>query len=278
MKTRKLFFGFLISMIGITLFVISCKKDDIDKDTETVSDNAFAFKTFNDLSTISDQAASGGLQTFADFNAIGSLLGGCATISHDTTSIPHKLIIDFGDSNCLCRDFRYRRGKIIVSYTGRYRDSGTVIVYSFDNYFVTDCQITNNSSRTVTNKGRNSSGHLWYIISENGSIIKANNGGTITWISTRTREWIAGSTTLQSADDVYLISGTASGTSANGQNFNLASVTPVRIELNCHNIVSGIVEINIAGKATRKLDYGNGTCDNQATVTILNRTYTITLR
>jgi hypothetical protein len=277
MKT-KLFYGLIISIMGIALIVSSCKKDDIDKDTETANDNAFANKAFNDLQTISDQASAGSLQTFVASTGEATLLSGCATVTLDTIANPHSLTIDFGTTNCLCKDYRYRRGKIIVTYTGRYRDSGTVITYSFDNYFVTDCQITNNSSKTVTNMGKNTSGHLWYTISENGTIIKANNGGTITWISTRQREWIAGESTPIWTDDIYLISGTASGTSSNGQNYTLTTISPLRIELTCHNIVSGIVEINIAGKAKRTLDYGNGTCDNQATVTILGKTYTITLR
>jgi hypothetical protein len=194
-------------------------------------------------------------------------------------AVPHSITVDFGTTNCMCNDGRYRRGKIMVSYTGRYRDSGTVITYSFNNYAVSDHEVSNSSTKVVTNLGRNTNGNLHYSITESGSILKPNNGGTVTWASTRGREWIAGSNTILIwSDDEYLITGTANGTSAAGVTYSFNVTKALHIKLNCHNIVAGTVDITPAGKAVRTLDYGNGTCDNQATVTILSKTYNITLR
>jgi hypothetical protein len=43
------------------------------------------------------------------------------------------------------------------------------------------------------------------------------------------------------------------------------------------HFTQGTLEHTPGGKATRYIDFGNGTCDDQATVTINGTTYTITL-
>jgi hypothetical protein len=54
-------------------------------------------------------------------------------------------------------------------------------------------------------------------------------------------------------------------------------MTPLRIELACRFIVSGTIEMRPQDRPVRLLDYGNGDCDNVATVTINGETYTIYL-
>lgn len=279
MKTTKIIKPLILAaIIGVTFS--SCRKDKddelFDKDTSASSDNALAEVTFNDVKNIADEAADGSLTSyFPTNNSEVRLMGPCATITNDTTVSPRKLTIDFGSVNCLCNDGRYRRGQIIVSYIGKYRDSASTHTITFNNYFVNDNQVL--GSKTVTNNGHNSSGNLSYTIAVNGQIIKANNGGTITWNSARTREWIIGENTPQWSDDVYLITGTASGTSASNNSYTAVINTALRKELSCKHIVSGTFAITPQGKATRYVDFGNGACDNQATVTINGKVYNITL-
>ena len=106
----------------------------------------------------------------------------------------------------------------------------------------------------------------------------ANGGGTITWTSARTREFIAGASTPTWTDDIYLITGTASGTSSKGNSFTAQTIDPIRKEMACYFIVSGSIEFIPSGKAVRVIDFGNGNCDNQATVTINGTVYNITLK
>jgi hypothetical protein len=40
------------------------------------------------------------------------------------------------------------------------------------------------------------------------------------------------------------------------------------VALNCRWIEKGTIEFKPGGKLTRMVDYGNGNCDNKATVTI----------
>ncbi len=277
MKTKKIInYLFVVAAIGIT--ISSCrKKEEKDNDTSASSDNALAEITYNDVNNIADEASTGSLSSYLSTNddADKSVLSTCATITHDTVSVPHLLTIDFGPTNCLCSDGRNRRGAINVSYTGRYRDSASTHTISFTNYFVNDNQIL--GTKTVTNNGHNAAGHLVYSVQVNGQIVKAGGGGTITWTSSRQREWIAGEGTPTWLDDSYLITGSASGTSATGNSFTASITSALRKNIGCRYLVSGTLALTPSGKATRYIDFGSGACDNQATVTINGNVYNITL-
>ena len=279
MKTKKII-QYLVVVAAVSMFFTSCRKskdEETDKDTSASSDNALAEGTYNDVLNIADEASKGNLTSYIAPNSSleKSILSTCATITNDTNVTPHLLTIDFGSANCLCNDGRNRRGKINVSYSGHYRDSASTHTITFTNYFVNDNQVL--GTKTVTNNGHNSAGHLTFSIQITGQIIKANNGGTISWTSTRTREWILGESTLIWGDDAYLISGSANGTSASGNTFVLTITSPLRVEIGCRHIVSGTFSLTPSGKPTRYVDFGNGTCDGQATVTINGNVYSITL-
>lgn len=278
MKSKNLLKYLMIVTITGFLFT-SCKKkqDDMDNDTSAAGDNALAEATYNDVHNIADQASTGTLTSYSPtFNSNEKgLLSSCATVTINTTVNPHTITVDFGTVNCQCSDGRNRRGIINITYTGNYRDSASTHTITFTNYYVNDNQVL--GTKTVTNIGRNAAGHSVFSISVNGTIIKANNGGTITWTSSRTREWIIGESTPNCSDDVYLISGSASGTNTSGNSFTAQITNPLRRELSCRHFVSGTFTLTPSGKATRTIDFGNGVCDDQATVTINGNVYNITL-
>lgn len=271
--------------LAVWMFIFSagvltgCRKDknDLDTDTGTSVDNAFAEAIYEDASTMADQAVEGGLTSFRGTGDDPTLLSQCATVSLDTVSNPKLITIDFGTTNCLCMDGRYRRGKVLVAYSGAYRDIGTVITIGFDNYFVGDYQVQ--GTRTVTNQGLNAANHTWFNINVNGTITSPS-GQVLSHQSTRVREWIAGENTLLWSDDVYHITGTATGVTFNGTSYIASVTTPLQKALNCRWIENGVLEFTPSGKQTRLINYGylNGNCDRYAELTIGNNTYTLELR
>ena len=262
-------------MVLLSILVLqACKKEnELDTDILTSRDNALAEQVFSNVALMADEAYDHGPTSKGTDAMI--ILGNGVTISLDTVANPHQLIIDFGSSNILCNDGRFRRGKVLVAFTGPYRQQGTVITITFDKYHVNDHKV--DGTKTITNQGLNSSGNPSYDIQINGSIEKANNGGTITWNSSRTREWVDGDSTLVLTDDIYHITGSANGVSSAGNAYTIQITKELRRELACKHIVSGTFTLDISGKNTRTIDYGNGVCDNVATVSILNQTFTITL-
>lgn len=273
----------VIATCLVTFSFIGCKKDaKSDSDTTSAQDNSLAESNYNDVNTMVDASASAGtsfsfrVATNNGTARVENIFGGCGSVTVDTVSATRSIVIDFGSSNCLCIDARYRRGKILASWTGKYRDSGTVVNISFDNYFVNDNQIK--GTHKTTNLGKNTSAHLVYKVEVNGQIVKASSGGTITWTSTRMREWVDGaSTPLNLLDDTYSITGSASGTIASGASYTINITQALVRKMSCRWFESGKVEITPNGGLTRTLDYGSSGCDANATVTIAGISFPIVL-
>lgn len=274
----KITHAILASVSLISLALSSCRKEEFitAEMVQTATNNSMAELYDNDAQNMIDEAAtSGNLQTYkTDEDA--SLLSACATVIRDTTSSPKMVTIDFGTTNCTGNDGRVRRGKIIATYTGAYRDAGTVINITYDNYFVNDAQVS--GSRTITNTGTDSLGFPQFDVQASIQIDLPNGGGTISRNSSRTRSWIAGSATSIRTDDVYSITGTASGINASGNAYNVLVIEPLIRNLACRrHFTQGIVQIDVAGRSSRRLDYGNGICDDAAVLTVNGRTRTINL-
>ncbi len=271
-----------ILLLGCFLFTFySCTKNnssnDADNETQSAADNSFAESTNNDVITISTQSEDNGVTGSLGDSTYGYLLSPCANVSIDNISNPHRLIIDFGNSNCLCLDGKYRRGKILVAYTGLYRDSGSTHTISFNNYYVNDYKIE--GTQTVINNGVNGADNITFSIQVN-STITDTSGRTLTYTSERTREWVAGEATEGLTgwiDDVYSITGTASGTAFDGTQFTSNIASALIVALNCRWIEEGKIEFKPDGKLTRTINYGNGDCDNKATVSIAGLSFDILL-
>jgi len=268
--------------ILLTISITSCNKDSnpgngADNNMESAENNSLAESYYNDVTTLVDAAAYNGANMTFRTTEEQTVLSACVTVTVDTVSSPRTITIDFGTSNCLCIDGRNRRGKILASYTGKYKDSGTVIGITFENYFVDENQVK--GTKTVTNKGKNVSGNIVYQVAVNGQLVKANGKGTITWISTRQREWMAGAATpLNILDDVYGITGTANGTNASGKAYAITITQALVRKMNCRWFESGIVTLVPEGVPAVTLDYGDSGCNANAVVTINNKEYDILLK
>lgn len=270
-------FSAAIIFASLLVFNTGCNKEDIQlEDSKLTQDDAYAEITFENVSDMANEAYDMGTgNQLKLFPGNRMFLSECATVTLDTVSFPHVMTIDFGDENCLCHDGKYRRGKIIMTFTRRYREPGTVITHTFEDYFVNDKSVQ--GTKIVTNMGENEDGNLYFTIEVEG-IIEKEDGSTFSWNSSRVREWIQGSDTRTRWDDIYLITGTASGTRPSGLSWEQEIILPLRVELACRFIVSGSIEIRPQDRPVRLLDYGNGDCDNEATVTVNDEVFIIYLK
>jgi hypothetical protein len=283
----------LTLLINGLILINACKKDDEepkDYDTQTTQDNSLAESTYNNINDIVNEAMTrgdSGLQSFRNGDPGFTFLSTCATVTVTPATPPATggfITVDFGSTSCLCHDNRYRRGVITISYTGAYRDSATVITTGFNNYFTGKTtanmfQVT--GTKTIANMGRNSNGNINFNITVDGHLTNSN-GEIMDWTSTRNREWISGFNTYQWSDDQYKITGSSSGKNFEGNTFSANITSPLLVNLSCNSmffvITQGVFELTPTGKATRKLDYGDGTCDDKATITVNGQTFNVTLR
>ncbi|MFN5182853.1 MAG: hypothetical protein ACK5D5_07490, partial [Bacteroidota bacterium] len=138
-------------------------------------------------------------------------------------------------------------------------------------------------TKTITNQGSGAGYFMRHSIVVNGTIVKANGAGTITWSCNRTRDWVSGDTTFMWDDDIYHINGSASGTKANGNTYTSTITNALVRKFDVTNpickryFVQGTINHQPADKPLRVIDFGNGTCDNIATITVNGQTYTFQL-
>lgn len=267
----------LLPALFLALLATACEKETAEQisDRKLANDDAIAEAIFEEISEISDYAFRLGSNGFTKSSDDGSRMGGCASITLDTTVMPHEMIIDFGEENCLCGDGKWRRGQIIVTFTGPYHQTGTVITHGFNDYYVNDNHVE--GSKVMTNLGPNADGYPEYETVVDGTVTLNINQGIISWQANRLRTWIEGYDTNVWFDNVFLITGSGSHSHSNGGGFTRTILEPLRKESTCHHLVSGIVETVPQNRPTRILDYGGGNCDNIATLTIGDNTFIIRL-
>ncbi len=263
---------FIVLLAFLALAVPSCKKEDV---SETVDTEIATAKNSEESEAVSDEVGNIADAAYKGTSIVGrnsspeaqlDALSNCAVITHDTLSNPHLLTIDFGATNCLCNDGKYRRGQILVSYTGSYFAQGSVKTTTFNNFFRNDNKIE--GTRTVTNLGLNGDGNMAWSVSAVNMKVTRTTGAFHTWNSERTRTMIAGQNTTAWADDQYTIIGNGSGVNANGVGYTANITTPLHRALSCHWIDSGVIAFTRSNGATRTINFGTGTCDDQAIVTV----------
>ncbi len=248
--------------------LVSCRKEKEEAVDNTVArDNSTSEVYFNDLLKVVDDVAN------STEGIRGDGLGCIDELTVDTESSPMTMMIDFGSDNCVGSDGRIRKGKIYVTFTGRYRDEGTVITITPDNYSVNGYLIE--GQKVVTNLGPDENGHLHFSVNVNGTLTAPGGAYTTQWSAQRVRTWLEGSETYTIWDDVYEITGSGSGTNRFGAAYTILIVSPLRIEIGCPWIVSGGIRISPQQAAVRTLNFGSGDCNEGFTVEVNGNSYAI---
>lgn len=279
MKKSIFAFATIIGMVSIN----SCKKEDKYDNSSAPKSNAIIENAFDDMTNMSDQAVNGYLYFYnlpkvtvvyasKDENLLDKV--DCnVVLTIDTLNSLKTVTIDWGNSNCDCNDGKQRRGKIVTTFTGKYRDVGTVITHTPVDYYVNNNKIE--GTKTVTNMGLNASNQPYFNISVNGSVTMAD-GEVFTYTSNRIRTWTHGySTGINFMDDEYDITGSANASSSNGNGYTATITQALHVKVGCAYVVSGTLEFTPTGKALRTINYGSGTCDNTFTVSVNGNTYTV---
>ncbi len=263
-KTRKTMQKLLSIALVLTIGLTACQKEAVDVSQEADDDKSTQFENLLTLDEgiVDELYVADAPESFPP--------APCATVTRDTTTTPRTITIDYGTTNCLCVDGRFRRGVVVISYTGQRRQLGSSYSVAFTNYFVNDNAVAGSISGSYSLNNGNP------FITRNSSLTLTDTANQVrTRTANRTIEMIAGFGTPVRSDDVFLINGSSS-TSNSRFSSTQTITTPLRKELSCNWLVSGVMTTT-RGTQSRTIDFGNGTCDNQATVTTARGTRTITL-
>lgn len=267
----------LYYFVALSLLVLGAcgRLKELQGGWQSEQDNALVQELFDDVyKQVDDESQQEDSLRSPNCPAVGIVFA-------NQTVFPATLTLDFG-TGCLGADGRNRSGRIVSVHSAPWRQAGATITVSLDDYMVNGYQV--DADIVITNGGRNAANQIFFTVSvQNGMVIDAE-GQTLTYESNRTYTWIEGeSTTFAShglagiEDDVYLIQGTASGVNREGRSYTVSTPTPLRRELDCRWIVSGVLQVTPQGYDPRTLDFGNGACDNQAVASVAGYTLDIYL-
>jgi hypothetical protein len=270
------FFKTGIAIASIALFSVGCTSESastIDDLKVASADNAQSSSISDDVVSTVDGFVNKAETTLPKLSIVGmskapTIDSAGVKIDIVRTSLsnyPITVTIDFGTTGFTGKRGNVFKGKVIVTVSGIMLIPGSVRTIKYQNFSINDNAVT--GTKTVTCKSPLS----WGVVA-NDTITRASDGAKITYNVDQTRNYVP------AGDDSYFfIQGTASGVNAKGKSYTAEITTGLKIFVNYKHIVSGLLTVK-SGAKTAIIDYGNGTRDDQAKVTIGVKTYDITLK
>lgn len=247
-----------------------------DSPTEASLSETQIDETMEDIDLLVEEAINNNTSLLRAASVDSNLyLTECPVITIDTVAVPHVMTIDFGTS-CTGKDGKVRSGKILVSATS-FKILPSVRTKTFQNYMVDGKKIEGNVIKSiqkdVTLQTRTA------ILKENITVINTVKGDTVSRSSDITRLYKRNVLTDKS-DDQTLTWGTVINTRPNGvvTTKTIAEATPLLFEAFCKHIVSGIASFENTKGKTWSINYGDGSCDDKATLTVNGQSKEITIR
>jgi hypothetical protein len=230
-----------------------------------------------------------GLPSDGNTTSRGDSLPSCAAISvtHLNTNLfPVKIVIEFSASGCLCNDGHVRAGKIIMTYTNKLSLPGATATTTFENYWVDSIHVE--GTHTITNTSTSITTAQIFAVDINSKLSRPN-GNYNEWqshfVMTQTDAIGYPIQAIQSyAFKIY--PGSATGKTKRNDvltSWRADIIEPLGKRYNCRWISKGIIRIIRQNLATNSpwvgnVNYGTGTCDNRAVLTVNGNVHEITLR
>lgn len=272
MKRTNLIFAASL-MIMATISFTSCQKDEeTDPIVSTMQQDDEATAYYDDVLTEVDELTMIGDSKSMEYTSLNT--EGQGTRTRKTSwdgdwRIDTITYVDYVNGNA--RFEKVKNGQIVI------RTLGNPLAENFERN-VTFVNFSINGNLIEGEKNIEKTANYTYTITLQDGKITFTDGTTYTRTFTRTRTWVAGfDTPYYIWDDIHTVAGNAAGVNRNGNTYTHQITNALMIKLNCRWIVEGTIEMTVGDKSAT-LDYGNGDCDNIATVTINGKTYEVRLR
>jgi len=282
MKMKFLFISIILSVI-IVVIVLSCQKNESDTVNISESDltSGVTAALANVTTTSSTIASSEDIQSVSvtDFDSIFHSLGklsfpinkmklnlkhlsDCATVTVSDTVYPQTITIDYGDG---CTEHHHQKsGKIIIVISDSAQVAGSVTTVTYEDFYCDSNKIE--FSGTLKNLGKDTSGN-WVVQTAYSEKITTASGNVVVEDFNNKITWTSGFLTAKKSDDVYSKTGSGSITINDTLAYSCTITKALVYDYSCGNIISGAIDLYKKG-TTVTINYGDGTCDETATVTI----------
>jgi hypothetical protein len=281
MKANK-FWGIPTAMVGIALLTASCQTD-FNQPTVTsstpVTTKSVESTIANDVqaSSINQEVVTSTAEYMPDFNSESFNTNGAQKVKRyntvvvtleepDHESFPKIVTIDFGTNGYVGKRMNVLRGKIIVTISSRHTKT-----YTFDNFSINENQIRGSKFESFN-------GTDTWTYSDKDTIVLAN-GRTFIRNTNRTHKLLDfNNTPFVYNDDTYAITGDIIGVNPDGKQYTMVAddSNPVISYTGYNYFIKGKITMSCEGK-TAVVDFGDGTHDSLATITMDGETKEINL-
>lgn len=258
----------------ISTAIMSCESDEVAtliEEAITTGDIAVV----DEVDVALDEVSASVEQAFILEEALGSL----STKESDGKNFPEffpscltktvvieqnmKIVtLDFGEG-CEVRG-RFMAGILIMSYEKDPELRTRTITTTFDNYRVNRKLIEGSHSMVRVRENENGNPQSTFTFDVT---VTWDNGDTASRVGEKIRTLIEGGDTRVWSDNVFSITGYWKTERKNGTTVNAEITTPLRREKVCRFLVSGVIDLT-KNDRSGTLDFGDGTCDNEALLTL----------
>lgn len=262
------------TMLLATLLFISCEKESSPEviDEEQTFEVA-ELQASDESELISEEVLNIGEDVFATHQIAATAKGDyrsdylpdCVTITTVVTSTSVEKTIDFGEG-CELPNGNILSGIIFMSFEKDMELATHTLALSLENFTFNSVAVEGSASVLRMRSNESGNPQADATASFNGTW---PDGSTASFTGNRTREWIEGYGSGFWGDNVFLISGKGTFTGRLGNVFVKETIAPLRRELSCRFIVSGVLEIS-RNDLTASLDFGDGSCDAKGLLTYPN--------
>ena len=274
MKT-KIVSGIAIVMLS---FFISCdSSNDGNDNNPTLTAKDIAVNSKIDVAIddvvyiVEDQYTAQQSISNRSSTASKSILPTCATFTTVLVDGTWTRTIDFGSAGCTLPNGNVLKGKIIISFSNDFTSKSRTLLYRFVDFYHNGKLLQGNKSITYESKSTELLATEHPVMTFTVDMkITFDDGKVYSRTGTTVKETIEGSETpLNWEDNVFLVTGNSATSLANGDTVTTVITTPLRYITSCKLPfpVSGIVSIT-KNTSVGTLDFGDGKCDNLATLTI----------
>ena len=187
---------------------------------------------------------------FKAVNDTAVVIHGYGVIDHCTVTYnpeENSLNFGYGSTNRYCDDLKNRKGQYNADFSGQIFEEGVTATIITDSLFVDDSLVVVNLE--IKNLGLNNDNLPEYSLKVSSALIRLADTTKVNDVSIITdfvMVWAEGSSTpISPEDDMYSITGTASGLSADLYEFSVIIQEPLLDYLDCSWISQGTSQITV---------------------------------
>jgi len=257
----------VIPTIILAVVFTSCESNDNAVVSDLASDldvasEATLESNFEDV----DQIVDAGMETLDEFEngrRERRAIIECAVVERDTAN--QIITVDYGDG---CEaDGKLLKGKIIITYNLRKLQPGAFREVTFEDFHVDDVKVE--GTRRLENISVDLDDNPTFSITLTGGKLTFTDSTFASREASKVKTWFRGANPLR---DQTHVDGEASGTRRDGISYNVDITQTLIYKRSCRAAkvfipVQGVKEITYDGN-TAIVDYGDGSCDNEVTITL----------